>query len=349
MTTASAPPIEFLGLPGSPYSLKMLAYLRFRRLPYLYHCGPHEMLSTKGYPVPSPAFFPTFYLPDTQGNRAAVTDSTPIIRRLEQEHHARRTLPDDPAMRFLVDLVEDFADEWMTKLMFHFRWAIPENASFITQPLAYWLLPHLSAHEIAPIATAFAKRQIDRLRYVGSNKTTAPAIEASYLRILNMLDALIQKQGYVFGARPTAADFALYGQLSQLTRVDLTPTRLCQQHAPRVLAWVDRMADLGSADIPSWARLEDLSSNLRPLMEEIGRTYAPLAVANAKADATGETTVHCTIDGHAWVQDMFRYQVKCLNALRRSFADLSKTDQARVDMAVRGTGCEVFCHDAQRE
>ena len=37
---------------------------------------------------------------------------------------------------------------------------------------------------------------------VGSNDVTAPVIEASYERILTILDSLIEKQKFVFGGAP---------------------------------------------------------------------------------------------------------------------------------------------------
>ena len=39
---------------------------------------------------------------------------------------------------------------------------------------------------------------------------------------LDVLDGLIERQGYVLGARPSAADFAIQGQLSQLAIIEPT-------------------------------------------------------------------------------------------------------------------------------
>ena len=53
---------------------------------------------------------------DERGELKTVTDSTPIIRRLEDEFEGRSVIPEDPALCNY--LLEDFGDEWVTKYMF---------------------------------------------------------------------------------------------------------------------------------------------------------------------------------------------------------------------------------------
>ena len=124
-------------------------------------------------------------------------DSTPIIRRLEAEHQGRSALPVDPVLAFLNYLIEDYGDEWLTKCMFHFRWAHQADADNAGPMIIFWNEPAVSDEEAAPAAAFISKRQIDRLYVVGSNTTTAETIENSYLRLLVILDKLVQAQGYV--------------------------------------------------------------------------------------------------------------------------------------------------------
>src|SRR5437899_4803996 len=119
--------IALSGAPGSPYTRKMLGLLRYRRIPYrlLPPSGP----ALAGLPQPRVPLLPTFYLPDEGGELQAVTDSTPIIRRLEREHAGRSLIPTDPALAVLDELIEDYADELLTQAMFHYRWSYaPEIA-----------------------------------------------------------------------------------------------------------------------------------------------------------------------------------------------------------------------------
>jgi len=94
--------IALSGAPGSPYTRKMLALLRYRRLPYRF--PPAEGPALAGLPVPKVRLLPTFYLPGPGGELEAVVDPTPIIRRLEAEHAARSVIPHDPALAFLEGL-----------------------------------------------------------------------------------------------------------------------------------------------------------------------------------------------------------------------------------------------------
>ena len=85
-----------------------------------------------------------------------------------------------------------------------------------------------SDEAIAPMSQFVRERQIGRLHVVGSNDTTAPVIEASYRRFLAVLDNCIVGGPFLFGARPSSADFGLYGQLTQLAAFDPTPARLTE-------------------------------------------------------------------------------------------------------------------------
>ena len=66
------------GVPGSPYTRKMLAVLRYRRIAYRLY---PSAMGIPGMPVAKPQLLPTFYLEGANGEVQAVTDSTPLIRR----------------------------------------------------------------------------------------------------------------------------------------------------------------------------------------------------------------------------------------------------------------------------
>ena len=116
---------------------------------------------------------------------AATTDSTPLIRRFEREFEGRSVIPPDPALVFLDELLEDFADEWLTKCMFHYRWYPEADATKARLILPHWSATEVTDEEIAPIQKMIGDRQIGRLWVVGSNDVTAEVIEQSYLHFLS--------------------------------------------------------------------------------------------------------------------------------------------------------------------
>lgn len=336
-------PIKFKGSPGSPYTRKMLAVLRYRQIPYELLLGGHD--HDFGLPKPKVELLPTFYLENDRRELEAVVDSTPIIRRLEREYPYRRSvIPDNPVLAFLNALLEDYGDEWLTKAMFHYRWHYQADIENAGNMLPRWNMLDASEEQLQARKKYIIDRQVSRLFVVGSNDQTAPVIEASYRRFLGIMDEHLQRHRFLFGERPSSADFALYGQLTQLAQFDPTPRALTMTHAPRVYAWTDVMEDLSGhrpEDAP-WLEVGEAARLLRPLLLEVGRTYVPVMLANAKAMNEGATEVHATVGGEPWEQRAFPYQARCVAELRADFARLDPTERETVKTVLDGTGCEVM-------
>lgn len=334
--------LELMGAPGSPYTRKMKGVLRYRRIPFrLIQQNSPEAAKR---PAAKVGLLPTFYLPNEAGEIVAATDSTPLIRRFEKEYDGRSVIPNDPALAFLDELIEDYADEWLTKCMFHYRWYHAADATKARRILPHWSAVKVSDEQIAPLQKMFGDRQIGRLGVVGSNDVTAPVIEESYQRFLKVFDALLQESRYLFGDRPASADFALMGQLTCLALFDPTPSALTAEQSPRVYGWTEATEDLSGMDVAEdgWASAGAMSSALRGLLAEVGRFHAPFLLANADAIARGAEQVETEIAGRAWVQKPFPYQKKCLAWLRESYAGLDDRSRLSVDGVLEGTGCEVL-------
>ena len=332
-------PLRIVGAPGSPYSRKLRAVLRYRRISHAWIQSGSR--SARDLPRPRVELLPQLVFP---GAREALTDSSPLIRRLEREYPGRSVIPDDPALAFLDALLEDYADEWLTKPMFHYRWAFAPDVAQAAAILPRWRRPDGDEAQARADGETFAQRQIGRLGVVGSNETTAPVIEDSYRRLLTLLDARLSESPFVWGARPAASDFGLYGQLTQLAGFDPTPRAIALARAPRVVAWLDIVEELSGLEPRDgeWIARDALTPALRALFGEVGRVYAPFLLANADALARGAERVECRIDGRAWVQKPFPYQGKCLAWLREGHAALAAADRAAVDRALTGTGCEAL-------
>lgn len=339
--------IKVFGAPASPYTQKIISILRYRHIPYEVFWGDAlGKLSRLGdIEPPKPRLLPTLLLKDENGKLKATVDTTPIIRRFENEYPNRKLLPDDPALSFINYLLEDFGDEWVTKYMFHYRWYFDEdadNASTIL-PLSD-IAVNMPDETLKDVKKIIHDRQTGRLWVVGSNDTTADLIDASYRRFLKLMDDHLSVSKFLFGEKPSSADFAIYGQLTQLIGFDPTSRKIAYDTALRLVSWQDLMADLSGHDIENsnWTLLEESPASLKEIMREFGRMYVPALIANANAIMQGEETWETEIDGSVWKQRAFPYQAKCLKWIKEEFDVLNENDQSRVKTFLDGTGCEIL-------
>jgi glutathione S-transferase len=324
----------------------MRALLRYRRIPFRWVIR-HSRDDRDRPPVPVDLIPVLVERSEGDAPDRVSIDSTFQIRRLEQLYPERSVIPPDPALAFLDQLVEDYADEWLTKAMFHYRWAFPADVEKARGVLPRWSRSDVPDEAVERFSEGIAQRQIGRLGVVGSNETTAPVIEESYRRLLRTLDAHLSGQRFLPGARPGAADFALFGQLTQLALFDPTPMAIAVEESPRVVAWCEVVEDLSGAEVndEDWTPRDAVPETFRALLGEIGRTHAPFLLANAAALEAGSSRVETHIDGRKWQQKPFPYQGKCLRWLREARAALAPGDRSFVDGLLAGTGCEALFGD----
>ncbi|GAM98015.1 glutathione S-transferase [alpha proteobacterium U9-1i] len=323
-------PFRLYGAELSPYSVKVRSYLRFKGLAFewLERSNARQEEFSRYAKLPLAPI-----LVDADEN--AMQDSTPMIEALEREYAEPSITPDDASLAFLSALLEDYADEWLNKAMFHYRWAYPENQDSAAKRIVDMLF------EGAPtpdgMEDAVKTRMIGRLHHVGSTPETAPLIEGSFTRVLATLDRMLAANKYLFGGRPSLADFGLAGQLGQL-RSDPTPGAIIKAQAPNVSRWLDRMdspgVEGGFASLPSLQ--DDLASLLR---EEIAGAYLVWMAANAQAVRDDAPGVTAFIAGETYTQKPQRYAAKAFAELRRKRALV--TDEALAAL-LGDTGCDAF-------
>lgn len=333
--------LRLVGMGASPYTRKLRAALRYRRIPYRFVVvGSKEAEALPKRPLP---LLPCLVLPGSDGEPAeALSDTTPILDHLERAYTRRPLRPTNPALRFIDALIEDYGDEWLSKCMFHYRWSYPADTKKASAYMPYGQMIQMTRQQGDQAEKAIAERQISRIGVVGSNEVTAPVIEASWRRYLQSFDAHIQSQPYLLGQRPGAGDFACYGQMTMLVITDPTPAEIALEVSPRAYAWTERLEDVSGLEVSEsdWIDLADPPSTLHELLCEIGRTYACFMPANAAAIERGADRVECEIAGRPWVQQPFAYQAKCLRWLLEAYAALDERAQRTVDGTLAGTGCE---------
>ncbi|MFO1408333.1 MAG: glutathione S-transferase family protein [Steroidobacteraceae bacterium] len=324
---------EIVGANGSPYTLKLLAILRYRRLPYVWRVA--DPVSLPADEAGALRLMPMLRRP---GAATFECDSTPLAHSLEAAHPGVRSIvPPDPAVAFLSHLIEDFADEWCTKLMFYYRWHDAEASRWGAHFVVTDVRPDLEGEALEAAISTFYERQRGRRDLVGCGPANGPLLEAHFIEWLRAMEQLGGPARYLFGSRPSLADFGLYGQLSQLV-LDPWPLSVVRARAPAVENWVARLADASGVE-GEWATSPVGTPAQRALLGMVGRVYLPFLAANARALAAGEAAVALTIDGHPFVQPAFRYQGKCWREIQERWRALDEPARRRLEPLLAETGC----------
>jgi len=335
--------VQVHGAHGSPYTRKVQAALRYKRVPFTSHSlmpgDINQDWAERGFGEIKPKVIPVVVWPD----QTVQNDSTFVLLEAERRFPSRPVTPTDPLTAFLALLLEDLFDEWGTKVMFGMRWQQRRDQTWS----GAWLCLDTNlgngqpAPQLAAMGSVFGARQVERMGVVGCND---PAL---VLRSLHCLAGALERHLAtgslcLLGSTPTQADFALYGQLSQLV-IDRTPDELLRTEYPGVWAWVRRFEDLSG--------LEEAHSDNTTFLQEIlsfaGQVYLPFLAANSAAIEAGlkEVTVELwEEDPIQHTQPIFRYQQKCFQRILASHAGLPPLYRKRAAQLMDGTGCNRFFH-----
>ena len=184
------------GAIASPYSIKMRALMRYRRLPFVWKDGEQAFAALQKVRAP---VIPVLETPAGE----FANDSTPLLYMLEEAHQERSIVPDDPAMAFIAHLIEDFADEWLTKAMFGYRWLEEIDQRTMSNWLAFDRMKTGGAAAMQAAAAEFRDRQVGRMPLVGCTRENFALIEASTKAVLGALEGQVTQRFFLFGDRPS--------------------------------------------------------------------------------------------------------------------------------------------------
>ena len=238
---------RLIGNIGSPYSMKMRALMRYRRIPFVWVNRDRKVNEEIAHV--KPPVIPVLQYPEDGSYHV---DSTPMAYELERRHPGRRSIiPEDPGLAFLSHLIEDLADEWVTKMMFVYRWWRKEDQEYCSAWLTHMMAMPAGKEDVQSMAKWFTDRQVGRMPLVGCTETTRPIVEKTFLQVLDILERNLETSVYLFGSRPALADFGLFGQLYQLC-YDPTPQAIMREKAPGVCAWISRLDDASGEEEGEW-------------------------------------------------------------------------------------------------
>ena len=326
MSTANqAGLLKVHGLDLSYFTGKLEGYLRAKGLAYQL-----VEMDTRAFrrcgKITGTAQMPQLELPDGRW----LTDSTAIIDQFEREFPQPAIYPDDPALCFIADLLEDFGDEWLWRPAMYYRWAFAEDARQLSDRLARGLLRDVPLPLV--IRRGLIKRRQRQLFLKGDGITaqTAPIVEALYPQILDAMEGVLAVQPYLLGQRPSQADMGFFGSMFRHFYCDPTGARIMRERAPQVLAWVERLWNLTPAAFSQQPMPTTLPEGLKPLLNIVCRDYLPYLQANQLAVEHGEKHVHWQSEGVAFSTPSSPYQRHCWQRLRRHFQRLELAQQKKI-------------------
>jgi len=315
--------IRVYGSRISYYAGKLEAYLRHRGLDYeLLSMVDHarEMLAGAGV-VQSPVV----QLEDGRW----MSDTTPMLAWFEAERGESPSIyPEEPQMRFVALLLEDYADEWLWRPAMHYRWSYLQDRQHASGVLTDELLSASRQPRFVK-RWSIARRQLGGfVRRDGVNAATREHVERTAMAAFDCLEAILADRPFLLGERPTIADFGFVGPMFRHFGQDPTPAELMRKRAPAVYTWVARMWEArqqpGTAEI-----LSEVDAPLAALLREACETHLVQLRENARAYATGASHFAQTVQGcHYERLPVSRYRAWCLEELRRQWQELDGAAQA---------------------
>lgn len=212
----------------------------------------------------------------------AINDSTDIARYV-MERTDRRLLPQREALQALCWLLEDFADEWIAKIVMASRWLNAGDRRELSAAIGRELVVGLPG--LAGLAGRGAASAIrSALEPSGVCDDNRAALERSGARLLQEMESTLGDGApFLFNSEPTVADFAFFGQWYQYGR-DPSGGDVIRMY-PAVRDYLER---LGAMMLPHPLEREREASvrsieQLRGIFAEFLGTYWPVLVANYQA------------------------------------------------------------------
>lgn len=226
-----------IGAPVSLYTGKVRGYLRWKNVAFTERLSTREVYKADILPRVGWSVIPVVIHHDDSELGETLQDTTEIIDHVEAREPGPSIYPDTPRQRLASLILELFGDEWLVIPAMHYRWAY--NRDFAQQEFGASSHPHLAPEEqfaAAEKAVGFFSGSVGGL---GVNPDSVAAIEAAYEDFLGVFDAHLAEQPFLFGSRPSIADYGLLGPLYAHLLRDPKSGELMRRLAPRVAAWAE--------------------------------------------------------------------------------------------------------------
>lgn len=341
------PPDKYflLSMQLSWYSAKVRPYLRFKRIAF-----DERNPTAWEYYVVIPrhcghAVVPIVVTPDGEW----LQDSSVIIERLEQRHPEHPVVPTTPRQRFAAYLLELWADEFWLSAGVHARWSFPENYPKWRDELSKAFAPGFPSfiQRVLPLVPKRFMQQVNR--HLGATSQQVPTIERWMALHLDNLERHFAALPYIFGTRPSLADFSLAGPICGHLRYDESAKRRLLHPRPHLLAWSERMASadptppgefLPGDGIPETLRpsIDSALNEMVPMLEGIVRQVQAMQCPKGGHLPRFSGLVECPLAGAAFSRQGMPYALWMAQRLLDLLADMPRDQADDVRGWLVGTG-----------
>jgi glutathione S-transferase len=273
-------------------------------------------------------------------------DSSALAHWLDARHPAATGpfVPDDSALAFAAQLIDEAFDEFGLYLVHHARWVVSAATNDAGARLAHEMRHVLLPGTGPAFGRRFAARQVRRLPYLfsvagdgqgnGMPAALTPPTRAGFPpthRLLNHaweayidgVEAVLREQPFLLGERFTLADASVYGQFGMNLKDPSAADRM-QARAPATFAWLLSIRD--RRHVGRQGSLQ-ISTRLRGLFDAISRTFVPLMLQNERAYTTAQRAGETLFNEAAFNRQRALYEGRLLG---QPFRAVVKTFQVRV-------------------
>ncbi len=258
------------GVPHSLYTGIARCYLRTQGIPYQEIPTSDPDFASRIMPIIQRSIIPVLETPDGE----IIQDSLDIIDHFEEQGVPYPAYPEGTLQKVLAIIIQYYGSQAMLRHAMHYRWSYREQQEG-------FLRDAFAAGAGEDLADKIMSRMNSYLPRLGVTDQSISEIEASFEQLLDTLNVHFGQHPYLFGGRPSIADYGLIGPMFAHLGRDPVPCNIMKVRAPKVFRWVERMTAPG-LDTPEFQGYgsdfvadDQVPDTLLPLLEQIAGEIFP--------------------------------------------------------------------------